>query len=274
MEESPMTLNLKIARTLTTSALAVVLLLAVVGAGQASTTVKAGFDIFETAAPGASFDFTTVPNPQTVLFLGVPLGVHDFGNGHGNVNTGLADTIVQRMQDADISGGSDTIDIEIVALSLRSATPVDLGFGAGFEHLTVTLNTSSPSVQSQMTITDGGEGDPHGTFDSSLNLSFDVVGDIGGFYATIEQTFSSSGEDWSHDHEGSNVVLIMKVNHNLDSGGGHSHSEDFHIIDELHTGPHPVVPARYPPYAPVLGGFGIAVLCSLMGFAGLRKIRG
>ena len=40
-------------------------------------------------------------------------------------------------------GSMDTIDIELVALSLVSVGPVDLGFGAGFEELFITLNTSS-----------------------------------------------------------------------------------------------------------------------------------
>ena len=65
---------------------------------------------------------------------------------------------------------------------------MDLGFGAGFEDLHIDLNTSSPSSQSTMTITDTGEGQPHGTFDSTLNFSFDVTGSVGGFYATIEKT--------------------------------------------------------------------------------------
>ena len=67
-----------------------------------------------------------------------------------------ADTIVERITFADLSGGSATIDIELVSLSLVSVSPVDLGFGAGFEDIFITLNTTSPSLQSTMTIFDTG----------------------------------------------------------------------------------------------------------------------
>jgi hypothetical protein len=105
-----------------------------------------------------------------------------------------------------------------------------------------------------MTIFDTGEGSPHGTFDSTLNFSFDVTGGIGGFYATIEQTFISAGTAWGHDHA-SDARLIDGVNHNLDGGGGHSHSEDFHLAagEVLHTGPHPVVNTPEPSTGLLLG---------------------
>ncbi len=86
-------------------------------------------------------------------FEGVPLGIVDLGSGP--VVVGDADTIIERLQTADLSGGAAAIDI--VALSLQSVDPVDLGFGAGFEFITIELTTSSPSVQSTMNIQDSGE---------------------------------------------------------------------------------------------------------------------
>lgn len=232
---------------LATSTLVVALSMTFAGMARATTIIDPGFDLFYTD-PGSNFLFNTVPQPQVVFFEGVPLGTFDFGFGAENI--GLTDTIVQRLEDADLTLGGgcgldcDTIDIEIVALSLVSIAPVDLGFGAGFEDLFITLNTSSPSSQSTMTIFDTGEGGPHGTFDSIINFSFDVTGGIGGFYATIESTIVSSGNPWQHAPTG--IDVIDDVNHLLN---GLDETSDFWplatgnapggnglLIEEVHPG--------------------------------------
>ena len=212
--------NLKARRTLLKSTLVVALCITFSSVAGASTIIQTGFDLFQTQTPGSSFDFTGVPNPQTVDFEGLPLGCFDFGTGC--LGTGLTDTIVERLDIGNLGGGSDTIDIEIVALSLVSISPVDLGFGAGFEDLFITLNTSSPSSQSTMTIFDTGEGSPHGTYDSFFNFSYDVTGGVGGFYATIEGSSTSTGNDWQHAPTGAPV--IDDVNHLLD---GSTENGDF-----------------------------------------------
>ena len=183
------------------------------GNAQAATIINTGFNLFETF-PGSNFFFgAPVPNPQFVDFEGNPVGPFDFGSGP--VFTGNTDTIVERIQPADLGAGSDTIDIEIVALSLVSVSPVDLGFGAGFEDIFITLNTSSPTLQSTMTIVDAGEGQPHGIFDSTLNFSFDVVGSVGGFYATLVKTLTATNQPWQH--EPTAPQLIDGVNHLLNT---------------------------------------------------------
>ena len=77
------------------------LLIALPSVGQAVQIVSAGFDLFMTSPP-ASFNFNTVPNPQIVDFEGNPIGCFDFGSGC--VGTGLTDTIVERLSDADLGG--------------------------------------------------------------------------------------------------------------------------------------------------------------------------
>ncbi len=251
-----------IKRLFTVSAIVVALSMTSAGMARATTIIQTGFDLFKTP-PGSSFDFPTVPNPQTVTFQGDPLGTFDFGSGL--VNVGQADTIVERLQDAgDGILDSDTIDIEIVALSLVSVSPIDLGFGAGFEDLFITLNTSSPSLQSNMTI--NGlltEGEPHGTFDSILNFSFDVTGGSGGFYATIEKTFTSDDNDWQHAPTG--FPLIDDINHLLNTL---DESNDFWpsglVLHDTGGGQHSVIAAPEPGTAVLLG-------VGLVGLAARRR---
>jgi hypothetical protein len=186
------------------------------------------------------------------------LGCFDFGTGC--LGTGLTDTIVERLDIANLGGGSDTIDIEIVALSLVSISPVDLGFGAGFEDLFITLNTSSPSIQNTMTIFDTGEGSPHGTFDSFFNFSYDVTGGVGGFYATIESSSTSTGNDWQHAPTGAPV--IDGVNHLLD---GSTENGDFWLdglaLHDAGNGLHTVSSVPEPGTA-LLVGVGLAGLAA------------
>ncbi len=186
--------------------------IAFAGSAQATTTINSGFILFHTV-PVSSISLSTIPNPQTINFEGNPIGSFDFGAG--SVFVGNADTIVERIQPADLSGGSDTIDIELVALSLVSIAPVDLGFGAGFEDIFIELNTSSPSIQSTMTIFDTGEGQPHGTFDTTNNFFYDLSGSVGGFYTTDEATVSVTDQGWQHEPTGS--LLIDGINHLLNT---------------------------------------------------------
>jgi hypothetical protein len=232
------------------------------------STVDAGFDLFVTN-PASRFIFDTIPNPQFVFFQSNPLGTFDFGSGP--ISVGDADTIVERTQLADLLGGSDTVDIELVALSLVSVDPVDLGFGAGFEDVFLRLNTSSPSIQSTRTIFDTGEGDPHGTFDSTRNVTLDVVGSVGGFYGFFETTSTSSGNRWRHEP---GATVINGVNHLLN---GVDESADFWPTalvrwQGLQFTQRASVPTS-PASLPSLGAVGMALVGSLLGLSGWRRLR-
>lgn len=247
---------------------AIIAFMMVTGTGRAATTVEPGFDLFVTD-PSTSLNLTTIPNPQLVNFEGNPLGTFDFGSGAVGVDD--ADTIVERTQLANLGGGSSTIDIEIVALSLVSTGPVDLGFGAGFEDVFLILNTSSPSLQSNRTIFDTGEGDPHGSFDSVRNFSFDLLGSVGGFYATIEVTLTTSSNGWRH--EPGNTV-IDGVNHLLN--GIDEDADSWPTGSVLATGgffDHVAAVAAPPPSVPSLGATGISFVVSLLGLIGWQRVR-
>jgi hypothetical protein len=82
--------------------------------------IDPGFDLFATD-PGSTF-VNLVPFGGGIVPLeGVPLP------GFGN-----ADTIVQRLDGLPPATGG-TVDIELVALSLRSVDPVDIGLGPLFD---------------------------------------------------------------------------------------------------------------------------------------------
>lgn len=111
------------------------------GLDEAEGTINAGYDLYQLAFPffpetAAATDSLVVVPIDPFAPIGVfdefdvvsnPLGTFDFGDGMGAVDVGLADMIVRRDGDAISEFGSATVPIEIVALSLRSVEPVDVG---------------------------------------------------------------------------------------------------------------------------------------------------
>ncbi len=99
-----------------------------------------------------------------VEFVGVP-------NGPGG-----SDTQVNRLQDADLTfadstPGEDTIDIEIVQLSLKSIDTFTIGGNTG--NILIELNTSDISKnKGTMTITGNSTS---GTYDSIFNVFVDII---------------------------------------------------------------------------------------------------
>ena len=152
-------------------------------------SVQAGYDLFRTTGPtssehtipGALFgpgcdDFT-----GTIPFVGVPLGTFQGGD------VGDIDTVVRRLEDAVLPHplpSSDTIPIELVALSLTSAAPITVACPSGLDLWDVTVAPSSlhASVGSMTINQTSPQG---GTFTSDLCicplLSFTRVGGAGTF---------------------------------------------------------------------------------------------
>jgi hypothetical protein len=96
---------------------------ALIGGGMASADpILPGFDMFSTPPGGASVDLGMGPIP----LMGIPLP---------NMAPGPVDTIVARMDPGPPPGGTATIDIELVALHLRSIVPGS--FMGGDLHITV-----------------------------------------------------------------------------------------------------------------------------------------
>jgi hypothetical protein len=174
-------------------------------AGHATSVVNPGYDLFTTRT-GTEFDFAGFAGLGLLELEGRHLGSFDFGGGPELLpNT---DTIVRRLQQATAS--SPTIDIEIVALQLQSVDPVDIGNGPEF----ILIDLETP-ISGQMTINGlGTEGDPHGTFDSSLDFVIAVSGTVSGFLGPIPTSLSSSGTPWRHPPAPGDPI-IGGVNHLL-----------------------------------------------------------
>ena len=213
---------------------------------RAQLSVLPGFDLW-TTQPGTSF--------MGVPLVGVPLGVFDFGPPAGIQPTGTTDTIVQRLATASVPGPvlppaqvAAPIPIEMVALQMMTAIPVD--FGAGVGTYFVTLQSArgggdpppGPAATGTMTITFANTDTPppdqpiNGTFDSTLTVPFDIR--FGGLAGPIVLSdtliLSSAGTGWSHFPD-PNALLIDDVNNLLN---GVDRLADFHPFPtvEIHPG--------------------------------------
>jgi hypothetical protein len=89
------------------------------------------------SVPGTWADLSTVPGfapGPPIPFEGVPMGLP----GHGNT-----DTVVEILGPPVPPGGTGTIDVEMVALSLQSVDPIDIG-GTLFD-VEIQLSSTMPS---------------------------------------------------------------------------------------------------------------------------------
>ena len=211
----------------TLSLLAFILITAFPSTSQADPLVLRGFDLFQTVPP-TKFNL----NGQSIEVKGVPLGTFDFGSGP--VNTFNTDTIVERLGDA--SPANPTINLELVALQFMSLNPINFGSGTDFLFVTLQSVRGGPASLGIMTITFGPEGTPHGTFDSSLSVFFDVrVGSLTGeIIFSGNKTLTALGIPWSH-FPPPEAVLIPGVNFLLN---GQNQLNDFFSIDAvMHQNP-------------------------------------
>jgi hypothetical protein len=153
--------------------------------------VEVGFDLFMTTQTTevdlSDFGLGVVPLEGDDSFFGIP-GV---------------DTIVARLEPAGVPdvGNSMAVDIELVALSLVSVDPVDLGTAGFFDLHVVGGSLELPQLQGEMTIN---RLDPNGgTFQARLPVDtllhfFEVGGDgSNDFIQPFQDEFNSQGV-WSH----------------------------------------------------------------------------
>ena len=151
------------------------------GCANGAPCVALGSDYLQTQ-PGSNFNFG--PGIGVVNFMGLPIG------------PGNTDTIVQRQADAFIGNGS-SIPIQLVALSMESTAPVNVG--GSFFDVFVTLDPANLGKDvGTMSImgTLGG-----GTFSSSFDVFFDAhfvpVGGGPGTHFLDNILLSNGGSSWS-----------------------------------------------------------------------------
>lgn len=224
----------------------------------ATLTVASGWDLLTTDPTSTTF--------AGASFAGVPIGTYDFGGTIGVKSVGMTDTIVQRQGDATVSSAPDSaapIPIELVALQLRSVTPINLGAGVDFHYITLQSARGGPDSVGEMTV--GFADSQGGLFTSFFDVFFDVrLGALDGPILASDhlQLANATGTPWSHDAP-AGVLLIDGVNHRLN---GTDTSADFWpdpILEEHPSGAKHGVRSAVPEPSTYLAGLILAgVMCS------------
>lgn len=201
-------------------------------------TVLAGFDYFHTLDDASSnFDFSNTP------LGGFGVGVVDFiGDPFGPFN---ADTIVERLQDANLPflGSLDTIDIEMVALSLVSANPIDIGGFGYLIHITedpILASGGTMTIRHELFFSDDLANKPEGTYDSFFNLFLDISFTPLDGGPAIPQfdldniDFASTNTFWTHTHD---LVPALPGATNFLLADFNDPSFPLGLVEEIHPDP-------------------------------------
>lgn len=141
-----------------------------------AAAAPAGYDLFVSSPEDTTFTIggdLAIPadffGPGSQPFAGsIAFGSQPLGEFMGHA-IGDADTVVQRLEPADVAGpgATDTVPIEIVALSLVSVSPISVQVGSATELWDVSVALSDVRHErGQMTIVR--TGDQGGTFSSTL----------------------------------------------------------------------------------------------------------
>jgi len=148
-------------------------------ASRAQFIVAQGWDLFGTVSGPTTF--------KGFQFNGVPLGNFDFTKGTygdfgrhiGIKNVGGTDTIVKRLDIANIPGpGTATIRLEMVGLLLKSASQINYNNnGLAFYYVTLQSDRHSgepPPVTSSGNMSITFTSPNGGTFSSTINVAYDI----------------------------------------------------------------------------------------------------
>lgn len=206
--------------------------------------IDPGFDLLTTPPGGGMIDLPG--GLGSVVLKGNPIG------------PGSADTIVQRLTGLP-DGGTGRIETEIVALSLVSVAPIDIG--GSFFDVFVTLDPNRHSLgHLDITTHDAGGGFFDSFFDVFTEIDF-ISPTANPFRFFRQDTLSGTGTPWS------NTPTAGYPNDPRFPAGGFFLT----AAGVNHVGPHPnVVPATTvpEPSAALLLASGLA---GLAGFGRLRR---
>ena len=179
-----------------------------------SVVVISGGDAIAVDIPAGYDDYIILPS-STVTFTGTHIPADFFAPGSDPFvrTVGLeGDTIIERLNDANFSGGppETTIPIELVSLNLVSIAPITVTFNGGFDPELWDLSVLLPGPPTgSMTVT---KLDPNGgTFDSVLSVQPDFIftridPPLSFMQYPVLGTFdlTSTGDPWSNQNP--NVV--------------------------------------------------------------------
>jgi hypothetical protein len=165
-------------------------------------TVSPGYDLLVTPYQGAILDMGGL---GCVSFSGFPLHTFDFGGSIGNKFVGYTDTIVRRNSGGTLTTTADsfTTTIDILAVSLKSDSTINLGFGADTYYATLGAGANSG------TMTINGDGTWTSVF--SINVDLHRGSPTGVVDATVTKTFFCHDGLWT-TVPGIHGVIIPGVN--------------------------------------------------------------
>ncbi len=290
--------------------LGVVLLnLLLFGSMAQALTILPGTDLFETPeSPYTYMDFGLVPIPAdffgpgsdpftgTVALRGVP------STTNPPSILGPTDTIVKRTNQAELPtcGSAATVDIEIVALSLTSVTPITVTYNGGQnpENWDIDVCLSSDSAQTPGSMTINQDCPEGGTFDANLpvlpKFTFTRFTEIRvldfGNEGIPPISFGTTNGHWLHFDPGFGVITSpggLTVDHNCNGNpnvpvGASSNFfasllaipcdcvnpvQDFAIDTTVFQNPvasHAVIPPLTPDVIPTLNEWGMIILMLLL----------
>lgn len=230
--------------------------------------INTGYDLLYTTAAALDLDGGGPMSP--VQFVGVPFGTYNFGGGP--VDTWNTDTILHREQPVTnlADGASQTIDVKMVALSLRSLNQLNL-FGTYEYFKTVNVVDAGSTMTITNSVASVPPLDEYGTFDSSIKIKFRLQG-VTSLMTTdlIEKTFTQTGAAWTHLPP-PGILLIDGVNSNLN---GSNHLNDFFTGVAFHdSGDGTHVTVATVPEPTSMFAIGLACLAAGGRFARKRRLQ-
>lgn len=238
------------------------------GISQADYIIEPGFDLFKTDSANIN-----LPVLGIEPFQGVPLVSYDFGGSAGVKSTGNTDTIVQRIDQASVAGpgNNDVIDIEIVALQLKSVTEINLGAGSDYHYATLQSGpTSSGTADISFISQDAG------VFDSNFTVYFDIrIGSLTGtILASASKTFTATNVPWAREPTDDRAIRILTVNYQLK--GDNTTDRDFWAPSAQHDAgdgsEHNVSTGIHDDIIPTVSEWGLIIMALLLVTAGAIMI--
>lgn len=175
--------------------------------------VVAGLLLLVGARPGSAVVMNVLAGSDYMVtqpgteFAGVPFEGVPFGPGG-------SDTIIQRLDNVDVTSGPGITPTVLSGLELQTTAPVNFGLGTGIYYVTLQSVRGGPASTGTLDITqtspdDNTSANPEGTFDASFDVFFDLrFGSLTGPIAlSSDLMLSSTGNLWDADPSPTDIVV-------------------------------------------------------------------